>query len=446
MGLTAGAVPARVDALVKAGLLDLVDQAESRGWSRARACRLLGLDPDRVATWRARRTADRLADLPPGGGAVHGLLDAERAAILELFQAWAEVDRSHASWPPAGRGWRWCTCRPQRCAGSCTSRTSCYQAFRRGSRPCARFGRSGWRGSPTASGATTSPTSPGLGGVAVAVMDVVSRRWLTTLVSAEETSTQVEVAFTDALRAEGLDSRLDAWLLVQLRAGTVAPAALDGPESDGVPVLIAMSDNGPQMRSHSTREFMAACAIMQRFGRPGTPTDQAWIESLFGHIKTEWPHLEKIRDPGELVLELDRGPPAVQHRAAACWDRLRHPRRRAPRTRRRDPPSPPRRAALRTRSPDRLPSIRPQGPLMIARRYWSGIFPARCRKESDTPHLDPAAPVRRRVAHLRAPLVGVVDATRGGAVPRRSRWPLLGDRSTEQVIDGDVHLNARPRR
>ena len=67
-----------------------------------------------------------------------------------------------------------------------------------------------------------------------------------------------------------------------------------------------MSDNGPQMRSHSTKEFMAACAIMQRFGRPGTPTDQAWIESLFGHVKGDWPHLEKIRDPGELATELDR--------------------------------------------------------------------------------------------------------------------------------------------
>ncbi len=51
---------------------------------------------------------------------------------------------------------------------------------------------------------------------------------------------------------------------------------------------------------------MAACAIMQRFGRPGTPTDQAWIESLFGHVKADWPHLEKIRDPGELAAELDR--------------------------------------------------------------------------------------------------------------------------------------------
>ncbi len=47
---------------------------------------------------------------------------------------------------------------------------------------------------------------------AIAVMDVVSRRWLTTLVSAEESSTQVEVAFTDALHAEGLAERIDARL------------------------------------------------------------------------------------------------------------------------------------------------------------------------------------------------------------------------------------------
>ena len=31
-------------------------------------------------------------------------------------------------------------------------------------------------------------------------------------------------------------------------------------------------------------------------GRPHTPTDQAWIESLNGHIKAEYPHLLAIRD------------------------------------------------------------------------------------------------------------------------------------------------------
>ncbi len=60
------------------------------------------------------------------------------------------------------------------------------------------------------------------------------------------------------------------------------------------------------MTSHSTREFMVACAIVQRLGRPGVPTDQAWIETLFGHVKAEWPHLERIRDPVTLEGELNR--------------------------------------------------------------------------------------------------------------------------------------------
>lgn len=38
---------------------------------------------------------------------------------------------------------------------------------------------------------------------AVAILDVVSRKWIATLLCAEETSTQVEVVFTAALQAEG---------------------------------------------------------------------------------------------------------------------------------------------------------------------------------------------------------------------------------------------------
>jgi transposase InsO family protein len=50
---------------------------------------------------------------------------------------------------------------------------------------------------------------------------------------------------------------------------------------------------------------MALCAIAQHFGRPGTPTDQAWIESFNGHLKAEYPHLERITDPAVLRAELD---------------------------------------------------------------------------------------------------------------------------------------------
>ena len=42
----------------------------------------------------------------------------------------------------------------------------------------------------------------------------------------------------------------------------------------------------------------------QHFGRPGTPTDQTWIESLNGHIKIDYPHLLAIRDPATLGAEL----------------------------------------------------------------------------------------------------------------------------------------------
>jgi transposase InsO family protein len=71
------------------------------------------------------------------------------------------------------------------------------------------------------------------------------------------------------------------------------------------PILLAVSDNGPQMTSGSTREFMALHAIATHFGRPGVPTDQAPIESFLGHVKSEWPQLSAIDDPGALGVELD---------------------------------------------------------------------------------------------------------------------------------------------
>jgi putative transposase len=123
----------------------------------------------------------------------------------------------------------------------------------------------------------------------------VSRKWLRTLVSPEESATQVDVLFTGALDDESLWERIDA---------RQAERPLDGDDPE-IPILLAMSDNGPQMRAGSTREFLALCSIVAHFGRPGTPTDQAWIETLFGHVKGEWPHLEKIRDPAVLTAELE---------------------------------------------------------------------------------------------------------------------------------------------
>jgi putative transposase len=309
LGLTAGPVPPRVDASVKAGLLALVEHAVQAGWSTGRAAVALGLDADRVTRWRARRDTDRLADAAPGGHPVHGLLDWERAAIVELFEAWAELDRSHRKL--AHRGSRLDLVHVSE---STVRRVLAEQGLAPQGNPAREpVPRRAWpewlEWKPNRIWAYDFTHFPRARRAAVAIMDMVSRKWLATLVSAEESSVQVEVAFLAALEAEDLlalaDARASAALRAALAGGdrdTVATAVDDG----CLPLLLAVSDNGPQMRSHTTREFMAAFAIAQHFGRPHTPTDQAWIETLFGHVKTEWPHLEAIADPGELDAELAR--------------------------------------------------------------------------------------------------------------------------------------------
>ena len=130
---------------------------------------------------------------------------------------------------------------------------------------------------------------------ALAIVDLVSRKWIDHLLCPEATSLQVQVLFTRALDAEGL---LDG--IVGRAEALADPAAPDADQ----PVLLAVSDNGAQMTSGSTREFMALHAIATHFGRPGVPTDQAPIESFFGHLKHEWPYLCQITDPGDLDREL----------------------------------------------------------------------------------------------------------------------------------------------
>ena len=283
-----------MDQATKAGLLGLLEQAIEQGWTFRAACQVLELGEVRAFRWLGRRAADELQDHAPGGSPVHGLLADEVAEIVALFGQWGEVDRSHRKLAHRGSylGRVWVS-------PSSVRRVLAEQGLRL--RPLPRPGRSVRK--PFPDWVCYTPRSIWIydtthftrAGVAVTVIeDLVSRKWLGEVVSAEET-TQVQVVFTDALEAEGLLE------LVQARQDGLVDPARDDPSR---PVLLAMSDNGPQMTSGSTREFMALCAIHQHFGRPGTPTDQAWIESLFGHVKAEWPHLLAIRDPAVLRAEL----------------------------------------------------------------------------------------------------------------------------------------------
>jgi transposase InsO family protein len=291
-----GPVPPRVDARVKSGLLDLLAEAAEVGWPSARACAVLELEERRARRWRSRLDAGAGLDDGVPGRAIHGLTPTEIESIVEVFDRFGDIDRSYRKLAHRGsyEGLVW------------VSESSMYRVLAdqglvlpapppRAPTPAP---------SPIPDWAQWRPQQLWIydfthftvaGRVAYALMDVVSRKWLRTLVTVEESATQVEVLFTGALDDEGLWPRIEA-----RQAGT----PLDGDDPD-IPILLAMSDNGPQMRAGTTREFLALCSIVAHFGRPGTPTDQAWIETLFGHVKGEWPHLEKIRDPTVLAAELD---------------------------------------------------------------------------------------------------------------------------------------------
>ena len=294
MGLS-GPVPARVPAEVKELVLKTVDEAVAAGFAHRWASSLWQVSDSRVHRWRARRRdTATLVDRAPGGAPMHGVLPEEITAILEVTERWGAVDRSHRKLAHRGSYEQLVWVSPS--------------TFRRvlidhglslpEPRPRARSAKTPWPDwlvwAPNRIWSWDVTHFTRSRRVCFAIIDMVSRKWIDTLISVEETSTQVQVIFEHALEGEGLlelltDARLDLDLDDPLR-----------------PILLAVSDNGPPMKATDTRAFMALMAIAQHHGRPHTPQDQAWIETFFGHIKGEWPHLETITDPALLEVELAR--------------------------------------------------------------------------------------------------------------------------------------------
>jgi putative transposase len=290
-------------------LLDLVVGAVDCGWHIIDACNYLELPIRRFERWRHRALLGELQDKTPGGNPVHGLLPTEIEAILAVFEEFADIDRSHRKLAHRGsyenRFW----------ASPTTVRKVLFLAdkhFKVVPRPAAsqKRGIPAWvdyRPNQVWIYDTTHFTRCEM--AVLAIIDLVSRKWICEVVSSEETSTQVEIGFDRALELEGIYEALE-------ERDKAHQEGWYGPDP---PILLAMSDwgsrplfakrkggGGPQMRSGDTAEFMALASIAQHFGRPGTPQDQAWVESFFGHVKAENPHLTKIRDPQTLRAELTR--------------------------------------------------------------------------------------------------------------------------------------------
>jgi transposase InsO family protein len=298
-----GPVPARVTGTDKQRLLELIDLAVDGGWSQSRACSVLELDRRRAWHWQARRAAgESLDDRASGGNPVHGLLEWEEAEIVAVFEEWADVDRSHRKLAHRGsyeaRVW---------VSPSTVDRVLARHGLvLQGSERPPRSQKQPWpdwcewRANQLWCWDGSQFERCTAAKYAYAIIDLVSRKWIATLLTPNPDTVAVKVLFTGALDAEGLLTDQLKARLELLAEGEVIP------EHDGVPILLAVSDNGTEMRSDGTRTFMAALSVAQHFGRPSTPTDQAWIETLWGHIKFEFPHLMTITDPAVLAAELER--------------------------------------------------------------------------------------------------------------------------------------------
>ena len=159
--------------------------------------------------------------------------------------------------------------------------------------------------------------------------DLVTRKWITEIVSAEETGLQVQLAFTARARgSRACSTPSDAYH----RHGWLDPTVDD---------LTRAAGAARRLRQRAADDFRLHARVPRDVRDRATlrpprhaHQDQAWIESLFSHIKADWPHLDQIRDPAVLRAELAvRGAPRPQQRPVARRHRLRHPRRRARRTR-----------------------------------------------------------------------------------------------------------------
>jgi transposase InsO family protein len=209
------------------------------------------------------RALDRL---PAGAAGTNRLLRSEEQRILDLIEDWAPIDRSPRKLAHRGSY-----------TGSVFISPSTVQrlALKHGivlpgepPRPARRklvFPEVPWE--PNRIWMWEASRFAAAERVAHALVDVVSRYWLGYVLADDGSSAHAQVLYASALEREGL---LDA--------------ELDGDR----PVLLAWSSGGEELPT------------------AGVPTASAHVESFFGHLERDWPHLASVTDPDALDWELAR--------------------------------------------------------------------------------------------------------------------------------------------
>lgn len=208
MGLS-GPLPARVPAETKELVLKTVDDAVAEGFAHRWATSLWQVSDDRVHRWRLRRLhVGTLDDLAPGGTAMHALLASEIDAIMAVVEQWGPIDGSHRKLAHRGSYIDAVWVSP-----STLRRVLAAQGLTLAQRPH----RPPTPRRPWPDWLVWEPNRIWIWDVThfgrarrcvFAIMDMVSRYWITTLVSIEETASQVQVVFDQALVDQGLDELL----------------------------------------------------------------------------------------------------------------------------------------------------------------------------------------------------------------------------------------------
>jgi transposase InsO family protein len=243
--------------------MTLVTESKSKGIKRKRTCELLQIDERRVRHWFTRTT---LVDAKHGPqNAPHALLPEERSAIVALSKDVRYVDDSH----------RVLTAKAIDAGRIAVSASTVYHVMRAEGLTADRSGCS------MRNGNSRKPDRPDI--------TEPNQRWcwdisyLRTLVP--DTFLYL-YALLDEYSRKVVAFRI-SWKMVNAEGKELIEEGIEreGLLPEQVAALTLFNDRGTQMKAKPFRKFLEELGISQKFARPRTPNDNAFIESLFSTTK-----------------------------------------------------------------------------------------------------------------------------------------------------------------
>lgn len=248
---------------MKREIIAVIVDGHAKGIKRSRICELLQIEERRVRRWHIRPT---LRDTKPGPkNAPHALLPEERETIIALAKDEQYVDDSH----------RVLTAKCVDAGTVAVSASTVYRVMRKEGLTTDRSGRSHRNGNsrkPDRPNVTKAgqrwcwdisyllTNVPGVFLYLYALLDEYSRK-----IVAYRISWNLSYAEGKELIEEGIEK--------------------EGLTQEQVEMLELFNDRGAQMKAISFKRFIEGLGISQKFARPRTPNDNAFVESLFATTK-----------------------------------------------------------------------------------------------------------------------------------------------------------------